>query len=227
MPPTPTRPHITFGGHRYYLSNDGYYKRAPNRSVTIEHWLLHRAVWAAHHGPIPARHYIRLIDGDRSNYSIDNLMLVPYGANRRWVEFAGKRFYRGADGYYQSSRPVDGERLLHRVVWTAHHGPIADGIHIHHEDWNPANNDLSNLRAMPADEHLRMHKARPMGASAEDFDTRSRRRREEWQRKQPREVECAECGKSFESTGVRAKFCEPKCRKRYRYRHFGEGKRKP
>lgn len=63
-------------------------------------------------------------------------------------EFAGTRFYRC--GTYFQRRGV----RLHRVVWTTANGPVPDGHHVHHIDGNPANNALSNLQCIRAEDHL-------------------------------------------------------------------------
>ena len=47
-----------------------------------ERWeFLHRAVWEEHNGPIPEGMLVAFRDGDRSNCSIENLVLVTPGEN--------------------------------------------------------------------------------------------------------------------------------------------------
>ncbi|MDX2813416.1 HNH endonuclease signature motif containing protein [Streptomyces sp. PA03-5A] len=228
MAPRPKYPCIEFGGIPYYLSPyDGNYKRSPNPAWKGKPWVLHRAIWEAAHGPVPARHRLRFRDGNRQNVTLANLEAVPYGPVQRSTEFNGYRYFEGKDGYWQSGTrtgPGRGERLLHRAVWAHAHGPIPEGIHIHHKDGDRANNDLGNLEPMTEADHLRLHKATPVGATAADSETRSRYRKEEWVRRQPSTVTCAECGTDFESTGVRARFCKPACRKRFSY-HESKGRR--
>ncbi|MFF4292106.1 HNH endonuclease signature motif containing protein [Streptomyces vinaceus] len=222
MAPRPKYPCIEFDGIPYYLSpHDGHYKRSPNPAWDGKPWLLQRAIWEAEHGPIPPRHRLRFIDGDRTNVTLANLALVAYGSARRSTEFNGYRYQEGPDGYWQASErrgPGAGERLLHRAVWAHAHGPIAEGVHIHHKDGDRANNDLANLEPMAEGDHLRLHKAEPMGASAVDSATRSKQRKAEWAKKEPRTVTCVGCGATFESTGQRAAFCTLPCGKRFRYR---------
>ena len=56
-----------FNGVSYYLC--GYYYQRKGRR-------LHRAVWEHHNGPIPKGYHVHHSDGDRSNNSIDNLVLL-------------------------------------------------------------------------------------------------------------------------------------------------------
>lgn len=53
-----------FGGERFYRC--GFYFQKRGRR-------LHRAVWEAHHGPVPDGCHIHHRDGDRSNNQIENL----------------------------------------------------------------------------------------------------------------------------------------------------------
>lgn len=59
-----------YAGRRYYLC--GRYFRGP-------HGLLHRLVYAAHHGPIPDRCHVHHLDHDRANNTASNLALLPAG----------------------------------------------------------------------------------------------------------------------------------------------------
>jgi len=47
--------------------------------LTYRHnWKLkQRVVWEQHHGPVPPNHQIIFLDGDKENYSIDNLCCIP------------------------------------------------------------------------------------------------------------------------------------------------------
>ena len=64
--------------------------------------------------------------------------------------------YIDRDGYI---KVLDRGRLVseHRVVWERAHGPVPDGMQIHHKDFNPGNNDLSNLQLVTPLEHRRIH----------------------------------------------------------------------
>lgn len=38
-------------------------------------------IYEAHHGALPKGYIVRFLDGDKSNFAIDNLMAVSLGAN--------------------------------------------------------------------------------------------------------------------------------------------------
>lgn len=65
-------PVVEFQGVRYYRKPPGYYKAtgAPKDRY------LHRDVWEAAHGPIPAGCHVHHIDGDRGNNALGNLELL-------------------------------------------------------------------------------------------------------------------------------------------------------
>lgn len=69
--------HRSVGSER--VTRDGYVEvkiKEPNK------WRLkHIVVWERHNGPIPKGHCIRLLDNDRTNCDIDNLICVSRGAN--------------------------------------------------------------------------------------------------------------------------------------------------
>ena len=145
---------------------------------------------------------------------------MPHPIVRPFIAFGGERYFRTDDGYYRLSRSR-GRRLLHRDVWTAAHGPIPDGHHIHHIDGDRSNNDLANLECIEAGEHLRRHKL----GSTHSVEARARiteANRRRWQQRKPRPVVCAECGDTFHSTGTRAKFCSRRCAKRDEHRRTYE-----
>lgn len=95
-------------------------------------------------------------------------------------------------------RRVDGKTVsIHRHVWEEANGPIPDGWHVHHIDHDPLNNDLSNLVAMPAEEH-RAHHARMA-------------------QKHPIERECDVCRKVYEphpTKRTRSRTCSRECFRR-------------
>jgi hypothetical protein len=231
MSPRPThRPSVSFQGVRYALGTDGYYKAERTKRGDPEHWTLHRAVWAAAHGPVPRGWDVVFSDGDLSNVALSNLRaqprsrrpVQPRSTKRTHVTFNGDRYYLCLDGYYQCARTVakrTGEYLLHRAVWAAAHGPVSDGVHVHHIDGDRGNNDLANLIALDKHDHISEHKRGPRpGWGPEQSGQAGRLRRAEWARRQPRDVSCDECGQTFQSTGMRARFCSPKCRRRLYHR---------
>lgn len=64
------------------------------------------------------------------------------------------------DGYYRITSRREGNcgKLLHKLVWIDHNGPIPDGDYVvHHIDENPLNNDINNLELMSRSEHTIHH----------------------------------------------------------------------
>lgn len=92
-----------------------------------------------------------------SNQSFHDVMRRR-GLQRRkkrnpFIEFQGERFALEAQGYYRSTRMVcrkrGNYRLLHRVVWEHHHGPIPHGHIVAFRDKNRANCAIENLICIP------------------------------------------------------------------------------
>src|SRR4029079_3378058 len=173
MPPGP--PAIVFDNVRYVRSSDGCFKRA--RGSAGEHWLLHRAIWAASNGPIPPGWDVTFIDGDKDHLAVGNLRGAPRSRRRPWSaaklkrsyqQFQGIRYFLDSDGYYKAPGSGAEHRLLHRAVWAHHHGPIPPGWHIHHRDEDRANNHVSNLIGLSAADHLSGEHGYARGAWAED-----------------------------------------------------------
>lgn len=129
------------------------------------------------------------------------------------VEWGGQKWYP-KQGHYYNRR---GE-LLHRAIYMAAFGEIPEGYHIHHKDGNGFNNDLSNLEAIPASEHVKKH---PRGYCLWSTEQRRGISTASWQKREPKEVVCSWCGEAFLSTGVRATYCSQRCRVAY-YRSIGK-----
>jgi len=70
--------HQTFNNIRFYQTNDNEYFRHTVGNSTI---LMHRYVWEFYNCKIPKGYEVHHIDGDKSNNSIYNLMLVSAHAH--------------------------------------------------------------------------------------------------------------------------------------------------
>jgi len=127
-----------------------------------------------------------------------------------------------------------GVGFLHQEIWKAAHGPIPEGYHIHHRDYNPLNNDLENLEALPGFDHLSLHgqrepsqlvrehleEIRPL-ASAWHRSAAGR----EWHSRNAKgkkivrvQAVCEQCGTTYEraSNKPSGRFCSNKCKSAWR-----------
>lgn len=62
------------------INRDGYHEIKIYDGKQNKNWALkHRLIWEKHNGPIPAKHRIVFLDGDKNNLDISNLALMIYG----------------------------------------------------------------------------------------------------------------------------------------------------
>jgi hypothetical protein len=155
---------------------------------------------------------------------------------RRYPDAPGwsaRRYY--VPGIEDRNRGVDS---LHREIWRDHNGPIPDGHHIHHADFDQDNNDPSNLVCLTPEEHIRVHQEhghtypddwwqhlaaiRPLAAAWHRSDAGRAWHREHakraWQTRTPLKRQCEQCSAAFDSISVRAddRFCSNKCKSAWR-----------
>lgn len=64
------------------------------------------------------------------------------------------RLYR--PGYPRA--PKSGYVLRSHIVWEIHHGPLPEGLLIHHRNENPEDDEIENLEALTKADHARLHK---------------------------------------------------------------------
>lgn len=81
--------------------------------------------------------------------------MVEYIESGKRAIFGGLVFVRDDEtGYYLNSTL---SIRLHRAVYEAVHGPIPDGFHVHHIDFDKSNNEPSNLIALSKEDHHKLH----------------------------------------------------------------------
>lgn len=74
---------VEWGGKSWHSYKGGYYERT-DKSVKPKRTIrLHREVWLAAHGEIPAGHDVHHADHNRTNNALGNLECLPKGAHRR------------------------------------------------------------------------------------------------------------------------------------------------
>lgn len=143
--------------------------------------------------------------------------------------------------YYQDQdRKNCTERLLHRVVWTEHHGSIPPHHSIHHKDGDWGNNRISNLELVETSAHCRHHMrerfADPVQAkrfiaflrsgsdaavrwhkSPEGREWHSNHAKNQWKKRKPSRKRCEHCKSYFLTKHPgQARFCSNSCTQRAR-----------
>ena len=117
------------------------------------------------------------------------------------VRWQGRRYRRFPDhkswhrrSYFMATTAP--RTYLHRDIYEHEHGPLPEGMHVHHMDHDPLNNSISNLVAITAAEHAALH-----ALEAERY-----------------EAVCDECGATFSAVHKRARWCSTACKQRRRRR---------
>lgn len=69
---------VPIGSERF--TKDGYLQIKIKDGCQNNNWIVkHRLIWEQHNGPIPDKHRVVFLDGDKSNLDITNLALMSYG----------------------------------------------------------------------------------------------------------------------------------------------------
>ena len=147
----------------------------------------------------------------------------------------GLKFYKDhKTGYWISCKCP--KVRAHRWVWQNVNGKIPEGCHIHHKDEDKSNNDISNLCLMPRQAHLSLHMTKEKREWASKRMEEIRPLTKEWHssgegrawhkyhalknkfgKNEPRQVECAQCRKKYETTKLsRSYFCSNPCKSKNR-----------
>lgn len=123
-----------------------------------------------------------------------------------FIIYDGARWHeRPKTGYYANSRRTPS--LLHRYVWTKHHGPIPPRAVVHHRYPNDkATTDVTRLELIGSQsEHVKHQHSRStdwhrLGGLAT------------WRDKQPTKRICGRCGKTYLSRATVSRSCSSACR---------------
>lgn len=98
---------------------------------------------------------IRRLDRIRmilSENTTANINIKPISFETEWGTARLRK-----DGYYYISTKKYNGRLLHRLIYEKHYGPIPDGFCVHHVDGDKSNFELSNLVLLSKSEHQSIH----------------------------------------------------------------------
>lgn len=74
-----------------------------------------------------------------------------------WFNYSPATNNNGYVVYYATRQGVRYTKYQHILVWESHNGKLPYGYEIHHIDLNRSNNDITNLQAMTASDHRRIH----------------------------------------------------------------------
>lgn len=161
-----------------------------------------------------------------------------------YVVYRGEKFYVQSTGRYFSCRSdKNGDRLLHRRIWSDANGPIPENMVVHHKDGDWRNNDLSNLELMELLTHCSMHmnerwqkdseksvfyagleKAREAAkswhSSEEGLAWHRMHGKESWSSKTRQPLTCQCCGDEFMGhPSAGAMFCSKACQQKAVYKN--------
>lgn len=118
----------------------------------------------------------------RNGKPIRSKVLVYNG--ERYLRTPGRKYYIRENG----------TKTLHRQMWMDINGPIPDGHHIHHKDFNPDNNAMENLEMVRYDIHEAMHRKHEAEIRTAGLAT------------------CVQCGEVFEALRPSAAmYCSRRC----------------
>ena len=156
----------TFQGTRYNLwTKRKLYVSQKNGKQTM----LHRVFWESINGIIPKAHAVVPINDNWEDFNITQWECRPHTYNGKQFEpiaecvtFKGRRYFKaeGRPYFYHTFAIEDGKTrktLLHRDIYKYIIGNIPKGHEIHHKDFDPCNNDSSNLVALSSEEHHKLH----------------------------------------------------------------------
>lgn len=87
----------------------------------------------------------------RNKVEMRTKKVLPY------IMYDGIKFTRSSTTCYYRSTQRDKHITLHRYKYEKEKGSIPIDWDVHHKDFNKLNNDISNLEAMPREEHSRLH----------------------------------------------------------------------
>jgi 5-methylcytosine-specific restriction endonuclease McrA len=159
-------------------------------------------------------------------------MKVEYLDDGKIAVYNGYKFTRDdKTSYYLSTCKIEGRRMrLHVYVFQNERGmKVPQGWQVHHIDEDKSHNDINNLICIPEHNHQSYHSKRKYEENPEAVISVLRsgsEKAKEWHRSQAgrewhkkhyekmkdnlyemHHFKCLVCGKEFQSTNVKSKFC--------------------
>lgn len=162
--------------------------------------------------------------------------MIQYIENTNLAYCDGYKFRKDKKtGYWLCSTL---HKRLHIYIYEKYNGTIPKGYQVHHIDHNKDNNEITNLKLLTRKEHDKIHyeemteeerKRRrdnlELNARPKAIEWHKSKKGREWHLKHYEQVKeklhkkhkfkCEMCGKEFESSQIRSRFCSNVCKSRY------------
>ena len=153
---------------------------------------------------------------------------IVYKGEVYWLQKSGR--------YFASRKPLFGERLLHRRIWSEANGPIQKGFEVHHRNGDWRDCALDNLECLEGRSHWEKHsherravmrknidsgridmdKARELAklwhSSPEGLEWHSVNGKRSWDWRETESKVCVRCGTEYDTYfATRSRFCSDAC----------------
>ena len=162
--------------------------------------------------------------------------MIQYIENTNLAYCDGYKFRKDKKtGYWLCSTL---RKRLHVYIYEKYNGKIPKGMQVHHIDHNKDNNEISNLKLVTRKEHDKIHfeemteedkerkrKNLELNARPKAIEWHKSLEGKEWHIKHYLEMKdklykkynfiCLTCGKEFESTQIKSKYCSNLCKAKH------------
>src|SRR6478609_3981300 len=164
-----------------------------------------------------------------------NMRIKTGSDNLPQQEFNGK-IYKLYPGQRHYRTP---QKCMHTAVWEYHFSKVPKGFVVHHKDYNPANNDISNLELISKGDHNALHNYERIKDNPDWFERfnssgiaaatkyyrspegrkyKSEQSKRMWSERKPVKHTCQHCGSEYESIAFKTtNYCSKSCRGKANY----------
>ena len=162
--------------------------------------------------------------------------MIQYIENTNLAYCDGYKFRKDKKtGYWLCSTL---RKRLHIYIYEKYNGAIPKGMQVHHIDHNKDNNEIENLMLVTRKEHDKIHFEEMTDEEKErrrkNLQENARPKAIEWHKsekgkqwhiehyenvkeklRKTYKFKCENCGKEFQSTQIRSRFCSNVCKSQY------------